>query len=58
MKKIRIFLASSNELKEEREKFEIEINRKGKLWIDNGVDLHLDIWEDLSARMSASRSQD
>lgn len=58
MKKLKMFLASSNELKEEREKFEIEIYRKCKLWYDKGLFLHLDIWEDLSARMSDTRSQD
>jgi hypothetical protein len=57
MKKIRIFLASSNELKPEREQFEIEIYRKCKTWFDKGVFLHLDIWEDMSARMSATGSQ-
>lgn len=58
MKKIKIFLASSEELKEEREKFEIEIYRKCKAWFDEGVFLHLDVWEDLSAQLSATRSQD
>ena len=58
MKKIKIFLASSNELKAEREKFEIEVYRKCKTWFDQGIFLHLDIWEDLSARMSDTRSQD
>ncbi|MCD4664951.1 MAG: hypothetical protein K8R68_06730 [Bacteroidales bacterium] len=57
MKKIRIFLASSNELIEEREKFEREIYRKCKAWFDKGVFLHVDIWEDLSARISHTRSQ-
>ena len=58
MRKIKIFLASSNELKVEREKFEIEIYRKCKAWFDQDIFLHLDIWEDLSARMSGTRSQD
>ncbi len=58
MKKVKIFLASSYELKEEREKFEIEINRKNKLWADKGTFLHLAIWEDLSTRVSSTRSQD
>ncbi len=58
MKTIKIFLASSYELKDDRRKFEIEINRKNKLWSDKGVFLHLEIWEDLSARMSSTRSQD
>ncbi|MEM9888376.1 MAG: hypothetical protein AAF849_20950 [Bacteroidota bacterium] len=57
-KKIKLFLASSNELKAEREQFEIEIYRKCKSWFDQGIFLHLDIWEDLSARMSSKRSQE
>ncbi len=57
MKKITLFLASSEELKTEREQFEIEIYRKCKAWFDRGIFLHLDIWEDLSARMVADGSQ-
>lgn len=57
MKKITIFLASSNELKPEREYFEIEIYRKCKAWFEKGIFLHLDIWEDLSARMATDGSQ-
>jgi hypothetical protein len=57
MKRIKIFLASSNELKPEREQFEIEIYRKCKAWFEAGVFLHLDIWEDLSAGMSLTGSQ-
>ena len=57
MKKIKIFLASSNELKPEREQFEIEIYRKCKSWFDKGIFLHLDIWEDMSARLSLTGSQ-
>lgn len=57
MKKITLFLASSAELKAEREQFEIEIYRKCKAWFDRGIFLHLDIWEDLSARMAADGSQ-
>ena len=37
MRKIQIFLASSNELKAEREKFEIEIYRKSKAWFDRSL---------------------
>nr|WP_298789867.1 hypothetical protein [uncultured Allomuricauda sp.] len=58
MKKIKIFLASSYELKNDRERFELEINRKNKLWLDKKYFFHLEIWEDLSARMSSSRLQD
>ncbi len=57
MKKIKIFLASSNELKAERDQFEIEIYRKCKNWFEKGTFLHLNIWEDLSARMSVTGSQ-
>ncbi len=58
MKKITIFLASSNELKDQRDAFEREIYRKSKAWFDKGIFLHLEIWEDLSAKMSPTRSQD
>src|ERR1700729_772573 len=58
MRKIKIFLASSNELEAERRLFEIEIYRKYKAWFDKGIFLQLDIWEDLSTRMSALGSQD
>jgi TIR domain len=57
MKKIKIFLASSNELKPEREQFEIEIYRKCKAWFNEDIFIHLDIWEDLSARMSLTGLQ-
>jgi len=57
MKKIKIFLASSNELKFEREQFEIEINRKNKAWFNKEIFLDLNIWEDMSARMSSTGSQ-
>jgi len=58
MKKIDIFLASSNELKFEREQFGKEIESKNKLWSDKNVRINLDAWEDLTARMSLTRSQD
>lgn len=57
MTKIKIFLASSKELQPEREHFEQEIYRKCKAWFDRGIFLHLDMWEDLSARMSLAGSQ-
>jgi hypothetical protein len=57
MKKITLFLASSLELKPERDQFEQEIYRKCKAWYDRGTFLHLDIWEDLSAKMGAEGSQ-
>jgi len=58
MKIIKIFLASSNELKPEREQFEIEVSRKNNLWKEKSIALQLVIWEDLTARMSSTCSQD
>lgn len=58
MKKIKIFLASSNELKAERDQFELQIYHKCKAWFDKEIFLHVDTWEDLSAKMSTTRSQD
>ncbi len=58
MKTVKIFLASSNELKHDRKQFEIEINHKNKAWAQKGIFLHLEIWEELSSRMSSTRSQD
>lgn len=57
MKK-KIFLASSSELKEDREQFEIFINRKNKDWVDKGVFLELVLWEDFLDALSQTRLQD
>nr|MDJ0705416.1 COR domain-containing protein [Leptolyngbyaceae cyanobacterium MO_188.B28] len=55
---IKIFLASSSELKADREQFEIFINRKNKETIKTGVFLELVLWEDFLNAMSKTRSQD
>jgi len=57
MQKIKIFLASSSELKPDREQFEIFIYRECKKRFDEGVFLHLDIWEDFLDAMSATGLQ-
>ena len=57
MKKIKILLASSNERKRGREQFEIEIYRKCKVWFNKDVFQNLEIWEDMSVRMSLTSSQ-
>ncbi len=57
-KTIRLFLASSEELKDERKKFEILIRRKNKSWKKRGVYLELEIWEDSLEAISQTRSQD
>jgi hypothetical protein len=54
----KIFLASSSELKEDREQFEIFINRKNKDWIDKDIFLELIVWEDFLDAMSKTRLQD
>lgn len=58
MVKKKLFLASSSELKEDREQFEIFINRKNKEWFDKGVFLDLVIWEDFLDAVSKTRLQD
>jgi uncharacterized protein len=58
MIKKRIFLASSMELKEDREQFEIFINRKNKEWTDKGIFLDLIVWEDFLDAVSQTRLQD
>lgn len=58
MIKKKLFLASSVELREDREQFEIFINRKNKDWTDKGVFLELIIWEDFLDAVSPTRLQD
>ncbi len=55
---IKIFLASSSELKDDREQFEIFINRKNKNYIKEGIFLNLVLWEDFLDAMSQTRLQD
>jgi hypothetical protein len=53
-----LFLASSIELKADREAFEILINRKNKDWHARGVFLELVVWEDFLDAVSPTRKQD
>ena len=55
---IQIFLASSSELKEDRENFEIFIYRETKRLNGQGIFLNLNIWEDFIDVMSRTRLQD
>jgi len=57
MKKIKIFLASSKELNEDRNFFEIEIYRKCQAWLEKEIFLDLEIWENMSSQMAAGGSQ-
>jgi hypothetical protein len=54
----KIFLASSSELKDDRDEFEILINRKNKDWVSQGVFLELVMWEDFLDAVSKTRLQD
>lgn len=58
IKTIKIFLASSSELQDDRQQFEIFINRKNKKYIEEGVFLKLVLWEDFIDAMSVTRLQD
>lgn len=58
IKIIKIFLASSSELKDDREQFEIFINRQNKKYIEQGIFLELVVWEDFIDAMSKTRLQD
>jgi uncharacterized protein YdbL (DUF1318 family) len=60
MTEIKIFLASSNELKEDRNEIEMAIRRLNDDWQqENKPYLNLEIWEEVSEAMSATgRSQE
>ncbi|MEM9121370.1 MAG: COR domain-containing protein, partial [Cyanobacteria bacterium P01_F01_bin.56] len=58
MQTIKIFLASSSELKADREQFEIFINRQNSEYIKQGIFWELVIWENFLNAMSPTRSQD
>lgn len=57
-KTIKLFLASSSELKKDREQFEIFINRENKILNEKGIFIRLEIWEDFIDSMSRTRLQD
>lgn len=58
VQRVRVFLASSSELAEDRQAFEILVNRKNQQWVDRGLFLDLVHWEDFLDVMSKSRLQD
>ncbi len=58
MQTIKIFLASSAELKADREQFEIFISRQNDCYLDQGIRLKLVIWENFLDALSKTRSQD
>lgn len=58
IKTISLFLASSEELKNDRAEFEIFINRENKELINKGIFIKLVLWEDFIDKMSPTRLQD
>ena len=58
MKIIKLFLASSNELKEERDEFQKFINSKNNEWLSKNIFLKLIIWEDFLDSISQTSLQD
>ncbi len=56
MKTIRIFLASSSELKAERDAFEQNIGRENKRWAAKGIQFELVHWEDHDVSVGVTRS--
>ncbi|MGB7991978.1 MAG: hypothetical protein WCF44_21450 [Candidatus Methylophosphatis roskildensis] len=58
MQTAKLFLASSNELKEDRNDFEIFLARKNEEWRDKGVAISLVHWEDFFDAVSRTRLQD
>jgi internalin A len=57
-KHIKIFLASSQELKEEREQFEIFIHRENQQLYRKGIFIELIIWENFIDSITRNRLQD
>ncbi|MFT5167254.1 MAG: hypothetical protein ACI8P3_002491 [Saprospiraceae bacterium] len=55
---IKIFLASSSELLEDRKSFEIFIGRQNNILIEKGIYLKLIIWENFLDAMSDTRLQE
>ena len=58
MNTYKIFLASSAELKEDRDQFELEVSRKSNDWAAKGVMLMVVRWEDFLDALAATRLQD
>jgi hypothetical protein len=58
LKTVKIFLASSSELKDDREDIERLISRENKEYIKQGIFLQLELWEDFIDAISETRLQD
>lgn len=58
MKTIKVFLASSEELKDEREKFGNFIRRLDDIYLKRGIHVQLFVWEDMDPCYNNVRKQD
>ena len=58
MKAIKVFLASSEELKDEREKFGNLIRRLDDIYLKRGIHVQLLMWEDMDSCYNNVRKQD
>jgi hypothetical protein len=56
--KRRIFLASSEELRTDRDAFRLFVGDLNKRWHDRGLFLEVTVWEDFDDAMSPTRKQD
>jgi hypothetical protein len=57
LKKIRIFLASSSELREDRDAFDLYFRQQTDRWIEKGIYLQIERWETFLDVMSETRKQ-
>jgi small GTP-binding protein len=55
---IKIFLASSSELREDRDAFDLHFRQANDRWIQKGIYLKIDRWETFLDAMSETRLQD
>jgi len=57
LKTIKIFLASSSELREDRDAFDLYFRQQNDLWIKKGIYLQIERWETFLDAMSETRLQ-
>ena len=58
MKKIKIFIASSAELNEDKQMFDLYFSDKNKLYRDRNIDFDQRTWMDFSSSLNEGRLQD
>lgn len=58
MKKVRIFIASSAELDQDKQMFDLYFSEKNKLYRERNIDFDQKTWKDFDSSMAGSRLQD